>query len=50
MAQGSTGFSKQEIDALMLIINAALDDRDGDLRGPAWRAYLKLVGVQQRMS
>jgi hypothetical protein len=47
MAQGSTGFSKEEIDALMFV----LDRSDFSGTGSAMmRAYRKLVGVQRRLS
>ena len=53
MAQGSTGFSKQEIDALMDVIGHPNDWPQG--HSHEWelaimRAYRKLQGVQKRLS
>lgn len=48
MAQGSTGFSKQEIDALMEVLDAA--GIGFEIQDPLGVAYLKLYRVQQRLS
>ena len=48
MAQGSTGFSKQEIDALMKVL-----DECGigfDIQDPLGVAYLKLCGMRTEVS
>ena len=47
MAQGSTGFSKQEIDALMEAIHESWTV--SLMEGPVLHAYLKLKGVQDRL-
>ena len=58
MAQGSTGFSKQEIDALMYVIGGAnirWHSNEGhpllpaDMRKAFNRAYDKLMRVQERV-
>jgi hypothetical protein len=46
MAQGSTGFSKEEIDALMEVLDMGIGF---DIQGPLGRAYRKLYAVQQRL-
>ena len=48
MAQGSTGFSKREIEALMAYMPHP-NDVDTRLRPDYTAAYLKLSGVQQRL-
>ena len=53
MAQGSTGFSKQEIDALLSVMGHLDPDHPSvpaHMRQAYWVAYDKLCRVQERLS